>query len=71
MKRWVVCRFETVDNRAPVIQRTGDYQLGGEDVLYDATGDSAITMSDFAVAVVDEAEAAQSLNRRAAVGPPE
>ena len=52
-------------------ERTGEYRLGGEDVLYDATGDSTITMADFAVAVVDEAEAAQSLNRRAAVGPPE
>ena len=52
-------------------ERTGDYRLGGEDVLYDATGDSTITMADFAVAVLDEAEAAQSLNRRAAVGPPE
>ena len=52
-------------------ERTGDYRLGGEDVLYDPTGDSTITMADFAVAVVDEAEAAQSLNRRAAVGPPE
>lgn len=52
-------------------ERTGEYRLGGEDVLYDATGDSSITMADFAVAVVDEVERAQSLNRRAAVGPPE
>ena len=52
-------------------ERTGDYRLGGEDVLYDASGDSTITMADFAVAVVDEVEAAQSLNRRAAVGPQE
>jgi len=52
-------------------ERTGDYRLGGEDVLYDAAGDSAITMADFAVAVVDEAERPQALNRRAAVGPPE
>lgn len=52
-------------------ERTGDYRLGGEDVLYDAAGDAAITMADFAVAVVDQVERAQSLNRRAAVGPPE
>ena len=52
-------------------ERTGAYRLGGEDVLYDATGDSTITMADFAVAVVDEAERPQALNRRAAVGPPE
>lgn len=52
-------------------ERTGEYRLGGEDVLYDAAGSSAITMADFAVAVVDEVERAQSLNRRAAVGPPE
>ena len=52
-------------------ERTGDYRLGGEDMLYDAAGESAITMADFAVAVVDEAERPQALNRRAAVGPPE
>ena len=52
-------------------ERTGAYRLGGEDVLYDATGDSTISMADFAVAVVDEAERPQALNRRAAVGPPE
>lgn len=52
-------------------ERTGEYRLGGEDVLYDAAGNSAITMADYAVAVVDEVERAQSLNRRAAVGPPE
>ncbi len=52
-------------------ERTGAYRLGGEDVLHDASGDSAITMADFAVAVVDAAEREQSLNRRAAVGPPE
>ena len=52
-------------------ERTGVYRLGGEDVLYDVTGDSTITMSDFAVAVVDEVERPESLNRRAAVGPPE
>ena len=51
--------------------RTGAYRLGGEDVLYDSTGDSTITMADFAVAVVDQVEAPQALNRRAAVGPPE
>ena len=52
-------------------ERTGFYRLGGEDVLYDTMGDSTITMSDFAVAVVDEVERPESLNRRAAVGPPE
>ena len=52
-------------------ERTGEYRLGGEDVLYGATGDSTITMADFAVAVVDEVERAESINRRAAVGPPE
>ena len=52
-------------------ERTGTYRLGGEDVLYDAAGDRTITMADFAVAVVDEVERPQALNRRAAVGPPE
>ncbi len=51
-------------------ERTGAYRLGEEDVLFDAQGERTITQADFAMAVVDEAEQPQSLNKRVTVGPP-
>ena len=36
--------------------RTGVYRLGSDELLMDADGNSAISMEDFAVALVDEAE---------------
>jgi len=40
-------------------QRTGRYRLGADTLLVDAAGDSAISMEDFAVALIDEAETPQ------------
>ena len=37
-------------------ERTGRYRLGRDDLLADAAGRSAISMEDFAVALLDEAE---------------
>lgn len=37
-------------------ERTGAYRLGTDELLVDADGVSAISMEDFAVAVLDEAE---------------
>ena len=37
--------------------RTGGYRLGGEQMIFDADGKSRITMPDFAVAMLDLAEA--------------
>ncbi|HET6711075.1 NAD(P)-dependent oxidoreductase [Amycolatopsis sp.] len=37
-------------------ERTGRYRLGRDDLLTDAAGRSAISMEDFAVALLDEAE---------------
>ncbi|MFC4120899.1 NAD(P)-dependent oxidoreductase [Nonomuraea zeae] len=37
-------------------ERTGNYRLGADDLLTDAAGRSAISMEDFAVALLDEAE---------------
>ncbi len=37
-------------------ERTGSYRLGGDTLLLDAEGHSAISMEDFAVALLDEAE---------------
>ncbi|MCP2277838.1 NAD(P)-dependent oxidoreductase [Nocardia amikacinitolerans] len=36
--------------------RTGEYRLGGDELLSDANGVSRISMEDFAVALLDEAE---------------
>lgn len=36
--------------------RTGSFRLGTDELLVDANGDSAISMEDFAVVLVDEAE---------------
>jgi putative NADH-flavin reductase len=36
--------------------RTGEYQLGGEQMIFDAKGKSRITIPDFAVAILDLAE---------------
>jgi len=37
-------------------ERTGAYRLGGDELLTDARGRSAISMADLAVALLDEAE---------------
>ncbi|MEV6878532.1 NAD(P)H-binding protein [Amycolatopsis sp. NPDC051128] len=37
-------------------ERTGHYRLGGDELIVDAEGRSAISMEDFAVALLDEAE---------------
>lgn len=37
-------------------ERTGRYRLGGDTLLVDAEGRSAISLEDFAVAILDEAE---------------
>lgn len=36
--------------------RTGAYRLGGDELVVDGEGESAISMEDFAVALLDEAE---------------
>ncbi|UGT55591.1 NAD(P)-dependent oxidoreductase [Nocardia asteroides] len=59
-----VCRADTVADwaylsppadLAPGV-RTGNYRIGGDELLVDADGTSAISMEDFAVALLDEAE---------------
>jgi uncharacterized protein len=37
-------------------ERTGHYRLGGDQLLVDETGRSGISMEDFAIAILDEAE---------------
>lgn len=44
--------------------RTGKFRLGGEQVVVDAEGKSAISMEDYAVAMLDEIEKPQYINKR-------
>ncbi len=48
--------------------RTGNYRLGTDELVVAADGTSAISMEDFAIALVDEAERAQHRGRRFTVG---
>lgn len=45
-------------------ERTGGYRLGHDELLLDAKGRSAISMEDFAVALLDEAEEPQHRRMR-------
>lgn len=45
-------------------ERTGEYRRGGDELLTDEVGVSAISMEDFAVALLDEAEQPQHHRRR-------
>jgi putative NADH-flavin reductase len=48
--------------------RTGKFRLGTEQLVADAQGRSSISMEDFAVAMLDEIEKPQFINKRFTVG---
>ncbi|HVY56275.1 MAG TPA: NAD(P)-dependent oxidoreductase [Xanthobacteraceae bacterium] len=48
--------------------RTGTFRTGGDRLLVDAQGKSAISMEDFAIALVDELEQPKHIRRRFTVG---
>jgi len=48
-------------------KRTGVFRIGGDQLLEDPRGRSRISRADFAVAVIDEAENAEHLQRRFSV----
>lgn len=48
-------------------ERTGSYRLGGDQLLTDADGNSAISAEDYAVALVDELEQGRAIGRRITV----
>jgi hypothetical protein len=48
--------------------RTGTFRVGGEQLLKDASGKSAISMEDFAVALINEAETPQHVRQHFTVG---
>ncbi|WP_236952205.1 NAD(P)-dependent oxidoreductase [Kibdelosporangium phytohabitans] len=71
-----VCRAETTVDWAYISPanefepgtRTGRYRLGRDDLLVGADGRSAISMEDFAIALVDEAERPRHRQTRFTVG---
>jgi putative NADH-flavin reductase len=48
-------------------KRTGKYRIGGDRLMKDKRGRSRISRADFAVALIDEAEAGKYLNKRFSV----
>ena len=49
-------------------ERTGKFRLGDDELITDSKGDSRISMEDYAVAVLDEAEKPAHLHRRFTIG---
>lgn len=49
-------------------ERTGKFRVGGDQVLFDAQGNSQISAEDFAVAILDEVEKPQHIQQRFTVG---
>jgi putative NADH-flavin reductase len=45
-------------------KRTGKFRIGGDQLMEDDNGKSTISRADFAVALIDEAEKAQYINKR-------
>lgn len=48
--------------------RTGQFRLGGDQLIVDAKGDSRISMEDYAVAALDEAEKPAHVRKRFTIG---
>jgi uncharacterized protein len=47
---------------------TGKFRLGNDHLLTDSKGQSAISMEDFAIALVDELENPKHVRRRFTIG---
>lgn len=45
-------------------ERTGQYRLGGDEPVFNDKGESAISVADLAVAIVDEAEQGKHIGKR-------
>src|SRR5690606_24466387 len=59
--------FSPAVNFAPG-QRTGVFRLGGDQVILDASGESRISMEDYAIALVDELENPRHVRQRFTAG---
>ncbi len=44
--------------------RTGKYSMGGDELLFNAKGESRISYADYAIAMIDEAESGKHVNAR-------
>jgi putative NADH-flavin reductase len=49
-------------------ERTGKFRLGGDQLITDANGKSSISMEDYAVALIDEAEQPKHVGKRFTIG---
>ena len=49
-------------------ERTGKFRLGTDQLLRDANGESRISVQDYALAMIDEAETPHHIRRRFTVG---
>jgi putative NADH-flavin reductase len=49
-------------------ERTGNFRLGKDDLIADASGNSRISMEDYAIATVDELEKPKHLGERFTIG---
>jgi putative NADH-flavin reductase len=49
-------------------QRTGQFRLGADQLLTNAQGESRISVEDYAMAMIDEAEKPKYIRRRFTVG---
>ena len=48
-------------------ERTGRYLLGGEEYFVNAKGESRISYADYAIAMIDEIENANNIQKRFSV----
>jgi putative NADH-flavin reductase len=48
--------------------RTGKFRLGGDQLITDSSGKSVISMEDYAVALIDEAETPKHVGKRFTIG---
>ena len=48
-------------------ERIGAYQLGGEELVLNAAGESAVGCADYAIAIVDELESDDHAHQRISV----
>jgi putative NADH-flavin reductase len=49
-------------------ERTGQFRLGNDQLLVDATGQSRISVQDYALAMIDELERPTRVRQRFTVG---
>ena len=49
-------------------EKTGNYRIGGNRLMVDEAGNSFISMEDYAIALIDEAERADHIRKRIQIG---